>query len=92
MEYYTREIDVYYLNIVCYLNVNYWLCYCFDYFSGEAIKKMLQEKKISSKINYDVLKSLNVSVDNEDKNTTAEPAIPSKPDESPPTPSSQLYV
>lgn len=28
--------------------------------AGEAIEKMLQEKKISSKINYDVLKSLNV--------------------------------
>jgi len=28
--------------------------------AGEAIAKMLQEKKISSKINYDVLKSLNV--------------------------------
>lgn len=26
--------------------------------AGEAIEKMLQEKKISSKINYDVLKSL----------------------------------
>lgn len=29
---------------------------------GEAIEKMLQEKKISSKINYEVLKSLNVSL------------------------------
>lgn len=29
--------------------------------AGEAIEKMLQEKKISSKINYDVLKSLNVN-------------------------------
>nr|CAD7196629.1 unnamed protein product [Timema douglasi] len=28
--------------------------------AGEAIEKMLQEKKISSKINYDVLKSLSV--------------------------------
>lgn len=27
--------------------------------AGEAIEKILQEKKISSKINYDVLKSLN---------------------------------
>lgn len=26
---------------------------------GEAIEKMLQEKKISTKINYEVLKSLN---------------------------------
>lgn len=26
---------------------------------GEAIEKMLQEKKISSKINYEVLKSIN---------------------------------
>ncbi|KZC05338.1 PREDICTED: transcription factor IIIB 90 kDa subunit [Dufourea novaeangliae] len=30
--------------------------------AGEAIEKMLQEKKISSKINYEVLKSLSVSV------------------------------
>lgn len=29
--------------------------------AGEAIEKILQEKKISSKINYDVLKSLNAS-------------------------------
>lgn len=30
--------------------------------AGEAIEKMLQEKKISSKINYDVLKSLNTAL------------------------------
>ncbi|OAD59824.1 Transcription factor IIIB 90 kDa subunit [Eufriesea mexicana] len=30
--------------------------------AGEAIEKMLQEKKISSKINYEVLKSLNISL------------------------------
>lgn len=30
--------------------------------AGEAIEKMLQEKRISSKINYEVLKSLNVGV------------------------------
>lgn len=30
--------------------------------AGEAIEKILQEKKISSKINYDVLKSLNASI------------------------------
>lgn len=35
---------------------------------------MLQEKKISSKINYDVLKSLNVSVENEEKIKTSDPA------------------
>ena len=29
--------------------------------AGEAIEKMLQEKKISSKINYDVLKDLNAA-------------------------------
>lgn len=29
--------------------------------AGEAIEKMLQEKKVSSKINYDVLKSLTAS-------------------------------
>ena len=27
--------------------------------AGEAMEKMLQEKKFSSKINYDVLKNLN---------------------------------
>lgn len=32
--------------------------------AGEAIEKMLQEKKISSKINYEVLKSLNVNLNN----------------------------
>ncbi|KAG7197039.1 hypothetical protein KM043_017570 [Ampulex compressa] len=30
--------------------------------AGEAIEKMLQEKKISTKINYEVLKSLNVTI------------------------------
>lgn len=36
-------------------------------FIGEAIEKMLQEKKISSKINYEVLKSLNVTVNTSSK-------------------------
>ncbi|XP_076655247.1 brf RNA polymerase III subunit [Halictus rubicundus] len=35
--------------------------------AGEAIEKMLQEKKISSKINYEVLKSLNVTVNTSSK-------------------------
>lgn len=35
--------------------------------TGEAIEKMLQEKKFSSKINYEVLKSLNVSVNTSSK-------------------------
>ncbi|XP_061938995.1 transcription factor IIIB 90 kDa subunit [Apis cerana] len=35
--------------------------------AGEAIEKMLQEKKISSKINYEVLKSLNVSLNTSTK-------------------------
>lgn len=35
--------------------------------AGEAIEKMLQEKKFSSKINYEVLKSLNVSVNTSSK-------------------------
>lgn len=40
----------------------YYLQYkLYNYLLGEAIEKMLQEKKISSKINYDVLKSLKVS-------------------------------
>lgn len=33
--------------------------------AGEAIEKMLQEKKISSKINYDILKSLTAPADKE---------------------------
>lgn len=33
--------------------------YIFFFPLGEAIEKMLQEKKISSKINYEVLKSIN---------------------------------
>lgn len=41
----------------------------FYFFLGEAIEKMLQEKKISSKINYEVLKSLNISLNT----TTKEP-------------------
>ncbi|XP_031827459.1 brf RNA polymerase III subunit isoform X2 [Nomia melanderi] len=35
--------------------------------AGEAIEKMLQEKKISSKINYEVLKSLNVTINTPSK-------------------------
>lgn len=31
----------------------------FFFLLGEAIEKMLQEKKISSKINYEVLKNIN---------------------------------
>ena len=38
----------------------------------EAIEKMAQEKKISTKINYDVLRSLNMD-------TTAAAAAPSTP-------------
>lgn len=34
--------------------------------AGEAIERMLQEKKISSKINYDVLRDLNSSVQSHD--------------------------
>ncbi|RZF47495.1 hypothetical protein LSTR_LSTR007422 [Laodelphax striatellus] len=40
--------------------------------AGEAIKKMLQEKKISTKINYDVLKTLNVPLDSEEKSPAVE--------------------
>lgn len=36
--------------------------------AGEAIEKILQEKKISSKINYDVLKSLNANSSTIDNN------------------------
>lgn len=38
--------------------------------AGEAIEKMLQEKKISSKINYDILKTLTAST-NEEANKAA---------------------
>lgn len=31
---------------------------CFYFTPGEAVHKMLQEKKMSSKLNYDVLKNL----------------------------------
>ncbi|EFA06650.2 Transcription factor IIIB 90 kDa subunit-like Protein [Tribolium castaneum] len=39
--------------------------------AGEAIEKILQEKKISSKINYDVLKSLNASLKSGEDETAA---------------------
>lgn len=47
---------------------------------GEAIEKMLQEKKISSKINYEVLKSLNVNLNTSTKEQQKieEPIQPSK--------------
>lgn len=48
--------------------------------AGEAIEKILQEKKISSKINYDVLKSLNsnptATVDNKSENETSQLYVP----------------
>ncbi|XP_077299889.1 brf RNA polymerase III subunit [Arctopsyche grandis] len=49
--------------------------------AGEAIEKMLQEKKISTKINYDILMSLNKVAVKEDANTapTNQPIIPSSP-------------
>lgn len=43
--------------------------------TGEAIEKMLQEKRISSKINYEVLKSLNVG------STENKPALPPIPED-----------
>ncbi|XP_076164118.1 brf RNA polymerase III subunit isoform X2 [Ptiloglossa arizonensis] len=48
--------------------------------AGEAIEKMLQEKKISSKINYEVLKSLNVTVNtpNKEQQKSEEPVQLSK--------------
>ncbi|XP_012344124.1 LOW QUALITY PROTEIN: transcription factor IIIB 90 kDa subunit [Apis florea] len=47
--------------------------------AGEAIEKMLQEKKISSKINYEVLKSLNVSLNtSKEQQKIEEPIQPSK--------------
>lgn len=55
--------------------------------AGEAIEKMLQEKKISSKINYEVLKSLNVAVTTPSKEQKVqEPVLLSKLEiDSPPT-------
>lgn len=43
---------------------------------------MLQEKKISSKINYDVLKSLNVTFNEEETPNTevAEPPVVTEPE------------
>lgn len=43
-----------------YIFIYYTKLYIVVY-KGEAIEKMLQEKRISSKINYEVLKSLNVN-------------------------------
>lgn len=47
-----------------------FIAYCVFILSGEAIEKMLQEKKISSKINYEALKMLNsaVSSNNQQEN------------------------
>lgn len=48
--------------------------------AGEAIEKILQEKKISSKINYDVLKSLNASITKNDnmEEVPPSPSLPAK--------------
>ncbi|XP_076296252.1 brf RNA polymerase III subunit [Lasioglossum baleicum] len=69
--------------------------------AGEAIEKMLQEKKISSKINYEVLKSLNVTVNTPGKelqktgelhakqemdNASSSSKTPSKSEDKPVTP------
>lgn len=47
--------------------------------AGEAIEKMLQEKKISSKINYEILMSLNNATEKPDtsidKKTILEPSV-----------------
>ncbi|XP_076663548.1 brf RNA polymerase III subunit [Andrena cerasifolii] len=43
--------------------------------AGEAIEKMLQEKKISTKINYEVLKSLNVTVNTPSKEQRTEDPV-----------------
>lgn len=44
---------------------------------GEAIEKILKEKKISSKINYDVLKSLNSAFTQRDSTTGGDESDPS---------------
>ncbi|XP_015179207.1 PREDICTED: transcription factor IIIB 90 kDa subunit [Polistes dominula] len=48
--------------------------------AGEAIEKMLQEKRISSKINYDVLKSLNINSPNNQQKEQENPLCKSKID------------
>lgn len=47
--------------------------------AGEAIEKMLQEKKISSKINYEVLKSLNVNLTASNKEQQKVEELPIQP-------------
>lgn len=47
--------------------------------AGEAIEKMLQEKKISSKINYEVLKSLNVNLSTSNKEQQKAEELPIQP-------------
>jgi len=42
--------------------------FIFFFSLGEAIEKMLQEKKISSKINYEVLKNINNYQQNNQQN------------------------
>ncbi|XP_023311400.1 transcription factor IIIB 90 kDa subunit [Anoplophora glabripennis] len=44
--------------------------------AGEAIEKILQEKKISSKINYDVLKSLNAATLKNEPSVVEEETVP----------------
>lgn len=61
-----------YLLSFCRSSSPYSLLFSLFFLLGEAIEKMLQEKKISSKINYEVLKSLNISVNssnNQQQNT-----------------------
>ncbi|XP_012270971.1 transcription factor IIIB 90 kDa subunit [Orussus abietinus] len=47
--------------------------------AGEAIEKMLQEKRISSKINYEVLKSLNVGIGTSNNQQKSQDSIPTNP-------------
>ena len=46
--------------------------------AGEAIEKMLVEKKISSKINYDVLRDLETSQSSTPVTPVIEPVLPLK--------------
>lgn len=48
-------------HVIITISCSLKLCLSF-LLSGEAIEKMLQEKKISSKINYEVLRSLNIAI------------------------------
>lgn len=56
----------YFFSVFYYVSIRIIIIYhsvrFYSSFEGEAIEKMLQEKKISSKINYEALKILNSTI------------------------------